>query len=390
MTTQPRSAAQLRVVHVLGPLRHSGAEMMLLNTEDIRARHGVASAVISLATSESSTIAHRFEEAGIEVLHVGGGGRPAEIRRYWSALRRFEPDCVHVHAEHLSLLTSMAARLRGARVVRSVHNSFGFDTLLRRRKRLERLIARAVGVRFVAVSSSVAQNEATQFANPTLVVTNWFDERQFVPPSDETRRLARAAFGLDDARPVVALVGNCSAVKNHALLFRAIAECPERRRPVVLHAGEGPDTREERDLAVELGVDDSIHFLGRSDHVVGVLHAADVFAMPSLYEGLGIAAVEGAATGLRLLLADAPGLRDLQVLGSGVTYHGSDADELADALLSLADAPWSADDRAALASRTRAVFDRNRGAAAYIELYHGREPAAEVVGDGSFEISGGN
>lgn len=61
--------------------------------------------------------------------------------------------------------------------------------------------------------------------------------------------------------------------------------------------------REVHQYAGQLGIDESVEFLGRQEDIVPYLQAADVFVLPSLYEGFGIVAVEAQAAGLPCVLS---------------------------------------------------------------------------------------
>jgi glycosyltransferase involved in cell wall biosynthesis len=279
-------------------------------------------------------------------------------------------DCVHVHAERASIVTSVLPRLLGVPVVRTVHSSFEFSGSLRVRKMVERWISRSIGLSFVAVSPSVHSNEGERFRNESHLILNWFDDRRFAPPTTSDRETAREHFEVGD-RIVLAVVGNCSMVKNHALLFHALALCPAMNRPLVLHAGAPEHPDQEAELVERLRIHEDVRFLGPTSDVLPVLHAADAFVMPSLYEGLPIAAIEGAATGLPLFLADVAGLRDLASLLSSVLLVPLDSRPLAAELQKIPALDAADEARVEMSAETREAFDRNRGVRAYVALYRG-------------------
>ena len=64
------------------------------------------------------------------------------------------------------------------------------------------------------------------------------------------------------------------------------------------------------EIAVIRGLE-RIKLLGRIDDVRELLWASDIFAMPSLKEGLGVAALEAMASGLPVIASDVGGLREV-------------------------------------------------------------------------------
>jgi len=103
-----------------------------------------------------------------------------------------------------------------------------------------------------------------------------------------------------------------------------------------------------------------------------LLHAADVFVMPSSYEGSGIAAVEALATDTPVIVGDAPGLRDLHLLDPEVRLVPLDADAIADAIAEVRRA-LELDELGELGGRGRETavrwFDPVTGTARYAVLY---------------------
>lgn len=358
---------RLRVLHLLGPLRLSGAEMMLLSAADFFLESKLALFVASIASEHESSAARHFDAAGFEVLHLGAG-RLRWLYAYWRTLGTLRADCVHVHAEKASIATTILPRLRRIRVVRTVHSEFGFGGALRVRKLIERWVARHLGVVFVAVSPSVQENELKRFSNSSQVILNWFNERHFVPPTPVNRSSARAKYEAD-GRVVIAVIGNCSAVKNHIQVFNSLALCPSETRPLVLHAGDSEFSDFEKKLVSELGLDADVRFLGAVSDVLPLLHAADAFLMPSMYEGLSVAAIEAAATGLPLILSDVAGLRIFADLFPNVELVSMSAERLS-AVMQMVE-PLGAGDtrRLAAAARAKSTFDRGAGARKYLELY---------------------
>lgn len=90
---------------------------------------------------------------------------------------------------------------------------------------------------------------------------------------------------------------------------------PEARLVLV---GGGVLENELRRGAEELGISSHVLFLGVRDDVPSILMASDVFIFPSLWEGLGIAAIEAQATGLPCLLSSS--LPALSKVSDGASF----------------------------------------------------------------------
>ena len=103
-----------------------------------------------------------------------------------------------------------------------------------------------------------------------------------------------------------------------------------------------------RDLAEEMGVADRVHVLGPRKDVPALMHAIDVFAMPSIWEGFGLVLLEAMAAGRPIVASRVATIPEVVVDGeTGLLVPAGDPLALAEALARLADQPSAG--RAALA-----------------------------------------
>jgi len=116
----------------------------------------------------------------------------------------------------------------------------------------------------------------------------------------------RAELGIPAGAFVVGHVGKFDEQKNHAFLVDIAAELAEREPDVrLLLVGDGQLRPAIERRAMQANIADKVTFAGvRADVARLMLGAMDVFVMPSLYEGLGIAGIEAQAAGLPLIVSD--------------------------------------------------------------------------------------
>ena len=359
----------MKVLHVLAELRPSGVEVLLRSAAPYFRDHGVEGDILATGAVVGD-YAPALQAAGFRIHHIPY----APTVRFFTSAARFAKhggfDVVHLHSERAFIAYVLAARRVGVRnLVRTVHNTFLFDGFLRLRRGVERRFAERLGVRFVAISEGVDRNERSRFGTAPVVIQNWFDSRRFRSPTPPERDQARASLGIAPDEYALVTVGHCSEVKNHGALIEALARFGAVRWRY-LHVGREQADQPERSLARQLGVADRITFLGTCDDVRPLLHAADLYVMPSRYEGFGIAAVEALATGLPALLADVPGLGDLRAHLPDLVYCAPEVDAIAAALEPLLAAGSGADTGAARRSQTmHTLFGAAAGARAYCDLY---------------------
>ena len=118
--------------------------------------------------------------------------------------------------------------------------------------------------------------------------------------------------------------------------FTNIAEkVPDLR---LLLLGTGPDCEALKSM-VPLALHDRVRFLGfqQPDVIPDIFAAADLFVLPSRYDGWGVVVNEALGSGLPIIVTDRVGARDLVKNGSnGFITPTGDVDILAQALLQLA------------------------------------------------------
>lgn len=367
----------MRVLHVLGELKPSGAETMLVAAAPVFQDSGIEADVLSTGAS-AGPYAGRFEAAGYRVHHIPFSRSPVFWLKERELMRAGHYDVIHLHCEGANFWHGIAAVSTGPAVVlRTVHNAFAFKGNLQWRRGGQRRMLHRLGVRHVSISASVRDTELNHYRLPTTLIWNWYDSLRFKQTTPAARAAARAGFGLRDEDYVIASVGNCSAVKNHTAVIEAMAMLPAAQRPVYLHAGIEEAGQPERALAERLGVADSIRFLGGLGDVLPLLQAADAFVMPSRHEGFGIAAIEALATGLPALFADVAGLKDFRRDFPHLVYTGTSAQATADGLRALIAMPdahktFIRQQYPVIAHR---LFGMERGVQEYLTLYRGGVPA---------------
>ena len=265
-----------------------------------------------------------------------------------------------VHAAWLARLAAEQGRLSSiARRLNSMHRLI-VET--------ERKMARDTGMVFVANSALVAREIADRLRVPDSrirTIENGVDTSTFYPPSPAERAEARRRFKGEGDAPVVAFVGSGFERKGVFKLVEALAlpQCAHVRALIA-----GRDRRQDalRRQTETLGLSARVQLLGGIDDPRAVYHAADVFALPSLYDPMPNAALEALACGLPLLVTADTGIADaVRDSGAGVVVTRS-PDDIARGLLNIL-AKRESMAKAAIALTPR--FDLNAATARWLDLY---------------------
>lgn len=208
------------------------------------------------------------------------------------AVRRLgRPSCLTYHCD-LFLSTPLGSAL-----------TFAYDRMLLpgTLRRVDRII---VHTRSYALTSRPLR------ARPVRIIPSSVDLERFRPGTD--RAAVRVRLGLADRR-VIGFTGRLVPHKGVDTLLRALARLPDD--VVLLLVGRGPDLVGLTEMARRLGVTARVRFCPRvSDmELPDYLRAADLFVFPSTsrLEGFGLAVAEALASGLPVVVADIPGVREI-------------------------------------------------------------------------------
>lgn len=146
--------------------------------------------------------------------------------------------------------------------------------------------------------------------NQVRIVNNAIEAKMF-SFSEEVRERLRKELNIDD-KFVVICVGRLCYQKNQTFMIDAFkALLNEKPDSVLLLVGRGEDEELLREKVAKENLTDTVLFLGVRNDVYALLQAADVFALPSRYEGLGIVYVEAQAACLPTFSPDIAGPREV-------------------------------------------------------------------------------
>jgi len=337
----------LRTVHVDTVAGWGGGQVQALMLARGLAERGHGAVLVC---QPHSTLAERAAAAEIPVvpLRVRHSADPLALLALLRLFRRLAPDVVHLHTATAHTLGAPAARrARVPAVVASRRTAFPPN-----RSRLNRLRYTRWVDRVVAVSGGArdALLQAGVPAGQVTVIHSAVDCRE-CRPADRSR--ARLELGLPQRVPIVGAVGRLAPDKGHHLLLEAAGRISETYRDVLfLICGDGAQAAALRRQAHDAGLGDRVHFLGHLDDVRPVLAALDVFVLPSLQEGLGVALLEAMAMARPAVASRVGGIPDaLEHDVTGLLAPPGDAQALADAILSLLANP---DSRSRMAAAARA------------------------------------
>jgi glycosyltransferase involved in cell wall biosynthesis len=218
-------------------------------------------------------------------------------------------DAVIAYQSTASILAGFVGALSGCRL-RVVHQTCMPGETARPLRLMDKVVG-ALGLYSANIVNSAATwaefaRYPARYRRSMLLIEHGLD----APLASRDRTETRRRFDLPLRQPLLLNVGRLAEQKNQDVLIRALACLPQAH---LVLAGAGREHETFHELAVTLGVDDRLHMLGAlpDEDIADLYAAADLFVFPSTWETFGLAAVEAAMTGLPMVVADLPALREV-------------------------------------------------------------------------------
>jgi glycosyltransferase involved in cell wall biosynthesis len=330
--------SQLRVCILIPILDIGGAEVQVIDQLRVFDRSGVWISVCCLVPGnpEMESDARRYSDSFFQ-LGLRRRYLPFAMLRLVRYLKRGRFDVIHCHMPPADWMGRVAGWLAGVPVrITTEHGRGLWKSPLR--VLLDRVLNRVTDLR-ICVSRDIleirARRERTPKANLEYL-PNGVDQEVFRAPA-RTREDVMGEFGwVPDDRLVVS-VGRLVKEKNYTLLVEAVASLM-RRDPGVrcVIAGEGPCRGEIDAHIADTDTPENIRLVGARKDIVDLLHAADVFVLSSLREGLPVSLIEAMASGRPIAATDVGGIPDAIENGeNGILVPPADVRALSEAIWSL-------------------------------------------------------
>jgi glycosyltransferase involved in cell wall biosynthesis len=215
-------------------------------------------------------------------------------------IRKGKYSVVHVHGNSCTLAVDLFAVFMGGvkKRIAHCHNTKCEHIFLHK---LLRLPLNLLYTHALACSELAGK---WLFKNkPFKVLQNAIDLEKY-KFNEQKRKEYRAQYNLKD-KIAIAHIATLTAVKNHVFILEVLKMLLiENQNYVLFLIGDGVLQNEIENKVKDLGLENNVIFMGSVQNVFELLNAMDLLVLPSLYEGLGIVAIEAQANGLMVLLSD--------------------------------------------------------------------------------------
>ena len=355
------------VLQLISSLTVGGSERLLINFAASCAQSSQQVVFVVINDKVNDQFAAELMASGHPTYFLKrtpGERNPRIIITLLNIMRRHDVRLIHAHdngAKHFAMLSKL---YRSMSVGYTIHNTGIVASLDRVRLRLHQ--------RFV--DWNIAISTAVERECQTVNLQRIFKVHNGIPLA--SFRAVERPRTLGAPLRLINVARLFPKQKGQDILIKALSICLSRNLDVRCDfVGNPPDgdrrTMESlQELAATERVSNRIRFLCNRTDVQTLLEDADIFVLPSRYEGFGLALLEAMAVGLPVIAADIDGPAELLADGSnGIKFKVGSAEDLADKITDLAARPDIAARLAKSAQRFVTKLDIARMRDQYLAIY---------------------
>lgn len=231
-------------------------------------------------------------------------------------LRENDFSIVHCHTPVAGILTRIAAKKFRKKGMRVLYTSHGFHFYKGAPIKnwimyypIEKICSRYTDAiitinqeDYELVCSRFKAQENIRIPGVGIDLNQFFQEHS----ANDTMR---SELGIAKGNKIILSVGEQNDNKNHRLIISSLAKLGDTNIHYVM-AGSGEAEERNRMLAKKLGIINQVHFLGYRTDIPRLDNVADIFAFPSIREGLGLAAIEALACGTPVIGMNTRGINE--------------------------------------------------------------------------------
>lgn len=323
----------MKILHIIPNLQTGGAEKLLVELLPELTKLGNDVDLLCIS-GERTPLYKAIKQQGIRIFSLCEASTsyysPMHIVRLCCFLRKHKYDVIHSHGTPSQIISSVASLFFKAKFFTTEHS-----TANRRREwKWARPIDCWMYNRFkkvICISDKAEENLHTYLADKCdklCTIYNGVDLIKYTTASPVGEIIDK--YGKYNKAIMVA---SFTDPKDQPTIIKAYSMLPDTFH--LFFAGVGPHETECKDLAVTLGIEKRVHFLGMRMDVPSLLKSMDEVIMSSHFEGLSLSSIEGMSSGKPFIASDVDGLHEI-VAGNGLLFPHEDAKALAGLIMQMA------------------------------------------------------
>lgn len=329
-----------KITHLIDSLGSGGAERLLVAYAPRLAKLGFDVDVVVLHERGGNWMREPLEAAGVPVrtVEVDKLRRVDQIIGFHQAMKKSAPDLMHAHLEFASMLSSISGHLQNKPVVATLHTLDAPEAVDRqsaRRWLMYKTLARYADRVICLTKANADIARQTGLGSASIeILPNGVEVEQYAQPPLTDRKTLREQHNIPLDAPLAVSVCVLRPEKGLDRLLRAFPKVRERLPDAhLLMVGDGPEMGRLTEMVENEGLAGFVHLAGYRKDVADVMHAADLFVLPTLFDAQPTVIMEAMAACLPVVSTTFAGIPDMIEHGKhGLLVTPDDVPALADAL----------------------------------------------------------
>lgn len=338
--------SKAKVLHIITRLAVGGAQDNTLITVAKSDRHRytveLASNPEGIWSDRALVVADKFHPIPHLINPVNPSQDFQALTEIVKLLKQKKFDIVHTHSSKAGILGRIAAKIVQVPVIVHTIHGFAFNDSMpfwqqQMYINLERVMSPFTNY-FITVSELNRQQAAKlgilSLENSKTIYSGIdFEKLDSQTNLEETKQ----ELNIHPEWKVILMVGRLDPQKAVHFLIKAFTEVVKQQpQTLLLLVGEGELQSQLENQAQELGIADKVRFLGVREDVPDIIKIADIFALSSLWEGLGRAMTEAMLLGKPVVVPNIYGIPEIvKHQDTGLLFAAGNTEELAQHLLYL-------------------------------------------------------
>ncbi len=307
----------MRILHIINNLGSGGAERLIADLLPRLNSYDEIECELLLLTDEKNVFDKELIKNGIKV-------NVLQRRKIYNLLNAIDIakfvnkgnyDIIHAHlfpTQYWVALAKPHFKNKKIKLITTEHSSHNRRREKAYFKHIDKYIYRKYD-KIISISEKTQENLMNwlkvkeKCRDKFIVIHNGIDMDKFSNALPYKKEEIVSKF--NEETKVITMVARFSEAKDQPTLIRAMKKLNSDIHLVLV--GEGPLLEECKKLTNDLGISERVHFLGYREDVARIMKTSDIIVLSSNWEGFGLSAAEGMASGKPVIASDVDGLREI-------------------------------------------------------------------------------
>lgn len=315
---------KIKIIHIIPTLDFGGAERLAVDV--IKNLNQEKFIVKLICLKRSGALGLELKDHGVPLilLEQKHSASIVSLIKLIKILKQEHPDIVHTHLFGADFYGSIATRLAGIKYLVSTEHNLNYSEGFI--KKIIKVFVSKLFNNIIAVSEAVKNYAIKNYCikkEKILVINNGVDVNKFFQSQNKLSGIK------NNQKIIIGSIGRLTKQKGFEYLVEAMGKLSNQNVECLI-AGDGELKTRLQKKVEKFGLENKVKLLGWQKDIKSFLSKIDIFILPSLWEGFGIAILEAGLVGLPVIASNVDGIKEIiEDKKDGLLVKPADSDELA-------------------------------------------------------------